>query len=534
MAFVITQSCCNDASCVPECPVDCIRPTPEDPEFVDAEMLYIDPDTCIDCGACVDACPVDAIFAEDELSAKHAPYAQINADWFTRHPLETNPNPLSPHVQPPAALGTLRVAIVGSGPAACYAADELLTRRNVEVEMFERLPAPWGLVRYGVSPDHPATRGVVDEFAFKGNQFAFHLNVEVGKHVSHDELLEHHHAVIYAVGAATDRQLGIPGEDRPLSHSATEFVAWYNGHPDYADRRFDLSGPRAVVVGNGNVALDVARILTTPPDELARTDIADHALEALRHSGIREVVVLGRRGPVQAAYTSTEFLALGRRDGVDVVVDAAELAPVPADAEPSLALKVQLAHDYAQRTPTGERRIVFRYNRSPVEIHDGGITVVRNELVAVHGRVEARPTADTETIDTTLVLRSVGYRGTPVPGLPFDDAAGVVPNDHGRVAPRVYVTGWIKRGPRGFIGTNRACAEETVDNLLDDFVAGKLDQPPHGRAELNELLTARQPERITRAQWQAIDRAERERGKAQRRPRVKFVSVAELVQAGRS
>ncbi|MBF6330437.1 FAD-dependent oxidoreductase [Nocardia transvalensis] len=554
MAYVITQRCCNDASCVPECPVDCIRPTPEQPEFATTEQLYIDPDTCIDCGACVDACPVEAIFSEDDLTASLARFRDINATYFERHPLESNFDPLVTPARPPKELGTLRVAIVGAGPAACYAADELLRRADVEVEMFDRLPTPWGLVRAGVAPDHPGTKTVSNMFesAFRRDTLQYHLNVEVGKHISHEELLAHHHAVIYAVGASTDRRLGVPGEDLPGSHSATEFVAWYNGHPDYAERTFDLSGERAVIVGNGNVALDVARVLTLDPDELAKTDIADYALDALRQSAIREVVVLGRRGPLQAAYTSPEFLALGYLRGVDVVIDPAELELDPEsrallddpEVEPSLQLKYQLAREYAAQAPNpGNKRIVFRYLASPAELTGGdrveGVRYVHNELVSENGSLVARATDRTETIPASLVLRSIGYRGQPVPDLPFDERTGIVPNEGGRVVSDgnpltgVYVTGWIKRGPRGVIGSNRTDAAETVDHVLVDFTSGKLTAPQGDRTDLKSLLTQRQPDLVDREGWKAIDTAERTAGRSSGRPRVKYTTREDLLKASR-
>ena len=554
MAYVITQRCCNDASCVPECPVDCIRPTPEQPEFATTEQLYIDPDTCIDCGACVDACPVEAIFSEDDLTASLARFRDINAEYFQRHPLESNFDPLVTPSRPPKELGTLRVAIVGAGPAACYAADELLRRADVEVEMFDRLPTPWGLVRAGVAPDHPGTKSVSSMFesAFRRETLQYRLNVEVGKHISHDELLAHHHAVIYAVGASTDRRLDVAGEDLPGSHSATEFVAWYNGHPDYAERSFDLSGERVVVVGNGNVALDVARVLTLPPEELARTDIADHALDALRNSNVREVVVLGRRGPLQAAYTSAEFLALGYLKGVDVIIDPAELELDPAsravlddpDIEPSLKLKYELAQEYAAKAPNPEnKRIVFRYLASPTEITGDGkveaVEFVHNELVAEDGRVVARPSDRTESLPASMVLRSIGYRGVPIADLPFDERSGIVPNEHGRVVadashvPGVYVSGWIKRGPRGVIGSNRVDATETVEQLLEDFTTGKLAAPQGDRAALEALLAQRQPDAVNREGWKAIDTAEKSAGKSGGRPRVKLTSIEDLLKAAR-
>ncbi|WP_433682519.1 FAD-dependent oxidoreductase [Nocardia sp. CA-119907] len=555
MAYVITQRCCNDASCVTECPVDCIRPTPDQPEFATTEMLYIDPDTCIDCGACVDACPVEAIFSEDDLTASLARFRDINAAYFQRHPLESNFDPIVTPPRPPKELGTLRVAIVGAGPAACYAADELLRRCDVEVEMFDRLPTPWGLVRAGVAPDHPGTKTVSGMFesAFRRETLQYYLNVEVGTHITHEELLAHHHAVIYAVGASADRRLGVPGEDLPGSHSATEFVAWYNGHPDFADRHFDLSAERAVIVGNGNVALDVARVLTVDPDELAKTDIADYALDALRASNIREVVVLGRRGPLQAAYTSPEFLALAHLKGVDIVVDEADLALDPASqallddpqVEPSLQLKYTLAKEFAAVTrDPANKRIVFRYLASPIALHGTdhveSVEFAHNELVSENGQLVARTTDRAETLETGLVLRSIGYKGKPIKDLPFDERRAVIPNEHGRVIGEdgipllgVYVSGWIKRGPRGVIGSNRNDAEETVEHLIADFSTGKLGAPQADRAALKALLAQRQADLVDRAGWKAIDTAEKSAGKAAGRPRVKFTTREDLLKAAR-
>jgi len=557
MAYVITQACCNDASCVATCPVNCIHPTPDEAQFRTTEMLYIEPDTCIDCGACVDACPVAAIFPADQLSQADARYAEINANYYEKYPLQEGWRPLKATEAKRVDLGTLRVAIVGAGPAASYAAEQLLVHSDVEVEVFEKLPTPWGLIRAGVAPDHPGTKVITDAFEWTAAKdgFQFHLNVEVGKHLSHDELLANHHAVIYAVGASSDRRLDIPGGDLPGSHAATEFVAWYNGHPDYADREFDLSGERAVIVGNGNVAIDVARVLTMDIAELATTDIADHALEALRHSNIREVVLLGRRGPAQAAYSTPEFLALGELENVDVVIDPAELELDELSArllesgeyEPSAEFKVQLAREFAERASTpGRKRIVFRYLASPTALlgtdRVEAVTVARNELVAgTDGSPSARPTADSETLGASLVLRSIGYRGRPLAGVPFDERRGTIPNDNGRVlesaggAPvdGVYVTGWIKRGPSGVIGTNKACAKETVRGLLEDFQSGSLSRPVGSRKDLTKLVTQRQPARIDYRGWQAIDAAERAGGAASGRPRVKITDVDEMLGVAR-
>jgi ferredoxin/flavodoxin---NADP+ reductase len=557
MTFVITQRCCNDASCIPECPVDCIRPTPDQPEFASTEMLYIEPDTCIDCGACVDVCPVSAIYSEEDLPERFERYKDINAAYFQRHPLEPDLSPFQKPAPPPKELGTLRVAIVGAGPAACYAAEELLARADdIEVEMLEKLPTPYGLVRAGVAPDHPQTKGVgpMFESEFERDAFQFRLNVEVGNHITHDELMQHHHAVIYAVGAFEERHLNIPGEDLSGSYAASEFVAWYNGHPHYADMTFDLSGERAVIVGNGNVALDVARILVLGADQLEKTDIADHALEALRTSKIREVVLLGRRGPVQAAYSSSEYLAMGQLAGVDIVLDEEELSRDPAskalidspDVEPALALKMKVAEEYAQRpVDPDKKRIVFRYLVSPVEIlgtdHVEGVRIAKNELVEADGVLTAQPTDRIEDLETSLVLRSIGFRGQPLPGLPFDERRGIVPNDQGRVVGDdvepilgVYVTGWIKRGSRGVIGTNKRCAHETVAKVIEDFEARKLEAPEANRSSLERLLVERQPDLISGAGWRAIDRAERQRGDSAGRPRVKFTDVVKMVEVTRS
>ncbi|KUI38998.1 ferredoxin [Mycobacterium sp. IS-1496] len=552
MAFVITQRCCNDASCVSVCPVDCIRPSPDDPEFSTTEMLHIDPEACVDCGACVPVCPTSAIRYEVDLTEPLKRYKDINAAYFERHPLHADPRRLDEMPsRPPKELGTLRVAIVGAGPAACYAADELLARADVETELLDRLPTPYGLIRGGVAPDHSETKDVGLTFGarFVTDAVGLHLNVEVGKHITHEELMRHHHAVIYAVGAFEERRLDIPGEDLPGSHPASDFVAWYNGHPDYADMTFDLSGQRAVVVGNGNVALDVARILLLDTDELQKTDIADYALDTLRHSNIREVVLLGRRGPLQAAYSSSEFLAFHHLPGVDVVLDERELDLDPASRarlqdpslEPALAFKVKLAEEFAQRqVGLHNKRVVFRYCVSPVEVlgadHVEGLRITANELVDIDGAIKAVATDRTEEIEASLVLRSVGFRGRALPGLPFDERRGIIPNDRGRVIaddgqplPGVYVAGWIKRGANGTIGTNKHCAHETVNSVMADFMSGRLARPQGDRSSLLRLLSARQPDLISDAGWHAIDQAERRRGQASGRPRVMFTDLATMV-----
>ncbi|MDV7136421.1 FAD-dependent oxidoreductase [Williamsia muralis] len=549
MAFVILQACCNDASCVDVCPVNCIHPTPDEPDFMRTEMLHIDPQTCIDCGACVEACPVEAIKAEDELDDPELPFIELNADYFEQHPLQTGQLDVPKPLWRKADFSQMRVAIVGSGPAAFYAASELIALKGVQVDMFERLLTPYGLVRSGVAPDHPGTKAVTDIFRTleRRKNFRLHLGVQIGVDLTHEELLAHNHAVIYAVGASSDRRLGISGEDLPGSHTATEFVGWYNGHPDFANRTYDLSGERAVIVGNGNVALDVARILLTDPDDLDRTDIADHALEVLRTSNIREVVVLGRRGVAQAGYTNPEMMALRHLPGVDLVIDPDEtqidevtrgILDSP-DTESSVKAKVSLARKVAEERGSGAaKRLVLRYLASPTEISGTdrveSVRVTRNKLELTDtGTVVAVATETDETIDATLILRAVGYRGVPVPGVPFDDARGVISNIEGRVVPLgddqpiqgVYATGWVKRGPSGVIGTNKKCAADTVDLLLQDYVAGALADPPKDADSFADLVSQRAPEVVDFAGWTLIDKAEKAAGKPRKRPRVKFVDV---------
>jgi ferredoxin/flavodoxin---NADP+ reductase len=450
-----------------------------------------------------------------------------------------------------------RVAVVGAGPAGAFAAACLLRARgDVEIDLFERLPTPWGLLRGGVAPDHQEIKRLEDTFDSQTLQRGCRLlaNVEVGLDVSHSELMRHYTAVIYATGAQTDKSLGIPGEDLPGSRPATEFVAWYNGHPDYRGLEFDLSARRAVVIGNGNVAADVTRMLTLSARELKRTDVADHALEALSESRVEEVIVLGRRGPAQAAFTSAELRELGRLEGVDIRVDQddVELDPVSrrwlAEEGTFTARKnVELLREFAARTarPDARRRVELRFLRSPVEIRGSGrvaaIDVRRNELVrAGDGSLRARPMdGEVETIECGLVLRSVGYRAVALPDVPFDERHFVLPNERGRVLrpdgdplPGVYAVGWIKRGPTGILGTNKRDAEETVRCLAEDLRAGALPQPPNpGREQIDALLAERTPNRVTVEGWRAIDGHELERGRNEQRPRVKLASYDELLAA---
>jgi ferredoxin--NADP+ reductase len=446
----------------------------------------------------------------------------------------------------------VRIAVVGAGPAGFYAAGHLLKDSDgrIDVDVIERLPTPWGLVRSGVAPDHPKIKSVtrVYEKTAAHPRFRYFGNVELGAHVGREELLTHYHAIVYATGSPADRPLGIPGEALPGSWAATDFVGWYNGHPDHPDLAFDLDCERAVVIGNGNVALDVARMLVLSHEELARTDIADHALQALEHSAVREVVVVGRRGPAQAAFTNPELLELGELAGAEVIVDSAELERALAVADPAVDKiaegNVRILRDFAARPPRGEqRRVVLRFLLSPVELladehgRVGEVRLVRNELVATpDGPLRAQASDESETIPAGLVMRAIGYRGVPLPGVPFDERSGVIHNERGRVLgpdgplPGEYAVGWIKRGPTGVIGTNKKDAQETVDAILEDLAAGRLPAPPApDPAELMATLRARQPELITYAGWSEIDRHERSRGESDGRPRVKLTRIEEML-----
>ena len=460
-------------------------------------------------------------------------------------------------------LGTsehpLRAAIVGSGPAGFYAAESLFAKPDltVEVDMFDRLPTPFGLVRAGVAPDHPKIKNVIRRYekTAANEGFRFFGNVEIGRDLTTADLAERYHAVIYAYGSSADRKLGIPGEDLPGSHPATEFVAWYNAHPDFASREFDLSCERVVVIGNGNVAADVARMLALTRSELEETDTADHAIEAMAESGVREIVVLGRRGPAQAAFTNPEVRELGEMVDADIVIDPSECeldeisrAYIESDEADMTARKnVDILTGFSQREPEGKRRrIVLRFLCSPVEIQGDGkverIVIGRNELVrGGSGRVSARDTGEREVIECGLVFRSIGYKGIALEGIPFDSERGVIRNEGGRVeddegaqVEGQYVVGWIKRGPSGVIGTNKKDAQDTIDNLFEDLDAGRIPEPPSPE-DIEPLLAERAPDAVVSfGGWQAIDAAERSRGEPLGRPRVKFCSIDEMLEASRA
>jgi ferredoxin--NADP+ reductase len=447
------------------------------------------------------------------------------------------------------------VAIVGSGPSGYFAAASLLKfadsddDADVRVDMLEMLPTPWGLVRSGVAPDHPKIKSISAQFEKTAldPRFRFFGNIVVGDHVHAAELAERYDSVIYAVGAQSDRSLGIPGEDLPGSVAAVDFVGWYNAHPHFEEMAPDISSGRAIVVGNGNVALDVARILVTDPDVLATTDIADHALQSLHDRGVEEVMIIGRRGPLQAPFTTLELRELGHLEGlgdVDVIVDPADFADI-SDADVEAAGKtvrnnIKALRGYAELAPKGaKRRIVFRFCTSPIELKGEGrvesIVLGRNALVDDNGRIVAKDTGEREEVPAQLVVRAVGYRGVLLPGLPFDEKTGTIPHTGGRIDGRrnEYVVGWIKRGPTGVIGSNKSDSQETVDTLVSDLSGADLADVDTDHSEkLVEWLLERQPKLITDDHWKLIDEYERSAGQGGGRPRVKVTSVAELLRIG--
>ncbi len=450
----------------------------------------------------------------------------------------------------------LRVAVIGSGPSGFYAVEHLQAQKDltVQVDLYDRLPTPFGLVRGGVAPDHQKIKSVTriyDKIA-SNPEFRFFGNVEVGRDIVREELAAYYHGIIYAVGARRDRRMWIPNEHLPGSHSATEFVGWYNAHPDYRRLRFNLDATSAAVVGNGNVAMDVARILASPHEELAATDISDNALSALADSRIKTIHILGRRGPAQAAFTNKEIRELGELPGVDVVIDPAVLeldepskAQIANSGDKTLERNLAILQGYAEREPTGAaKQIVLHFLVSPVEII--GTDRVR-ELVLAHnelyesadGTVRPRATERRTTIPAELVFRAIGYQGEPIDGLPFDARGGIIPNRAGKIIDPAtdepiigeYVCGWIKRGPQGVIGTNKPCAQEAVVGLLDDLREGRITGRVPERTVLERLLAERQRDVVSYTDWQVLDTVEKERGEAAGgRPRVKFTRVEDMLQ----
>lgn len=455
----------------------------------------------------------------------------------------------------------LRVAIIGAGPAGFYTAEHLYKHKDlvIEVDMYDRLPTPYGLVRAGVAPDHPKIKSVTKVFDRVASRpgFRFFGYVELGKDLTVDDLRRHYHQIVYTTGAQTDRLLNIPGIELRGSHAATEFVAWYNGHPDYRECKFDLTQERVAVIGIGNVAVDVARILCRTPDELASTDIADYALDALRESKVREVHMLGRRGPAQGAFTTPELKELGEMEDADAIVypDEAELDDLSIasmmDADRGTARKVQIIQDFAKRQRSGKsRQLYLRFLVSPVELfgnehgHVSSMKLVHNELYATEaGTLRPRATDKFEDMSVGLVFRSIGYRGVPLPGVPFNESWGVILNKEGRVLDPdtqlalagEYAAGWIKRGPTGVIGTNKPDAAETADRMIEDLNEGAIldpDEPDSGALE--RFIHERQPDFFSYQDWLRLNELEVERGEAEGRPRLKFTRVAEMIEAKNS
>jgi ferredoxin--NADP+ reductase len=540
MTYVITQNCCKDASCVAACPVNCIGPVPGSDAFATEPMLYIDPDVCIDCGACADACPVDAAVPADVLGEAERAYAELNAEHHRLAPASRESVGTGPLFHEwgrpafdwalPSDFAPLDVAVVGTGPAGLYAAELLLLHTPSRVTLVDRLPVAGGLIRYGVAPDHPSTKGVGTTLGrlFTHPRVRMALGVDVGGDVGVEELARHFDAVVYAVGAATGRRLEVPGEDLPGLHTGPEFVGWYNAHPDVPADSVALTGERALVIGTGNVALDVARILSTEPDRLARTDIADHALVALRRSPVREVVLLGRRGPDAAAYTAPELLALRRLPGVELVVDdtdpatAAAIDTAAPGSRAALLQGVRRDRPDLAAPPEPGRRIVLRFASSVTRVlgDDGVRGVCLDDGTEVCG---------------SPVVSAIGYGGRAVAGLPFDPATGTVPHEGGRVTgvPGAYAVGWFKRGSSGGIGDNRVDAAETVHALVEDAVAGRL--PPRTGSPRAFVRAARRarPDLLGARELGRVLRAERELGRNAGRPAVKLATTEELLRAGR-
>lgn len=456
-------------------------------------------------------------------------------------------------------LGTtarpLRVAIIGAGPSGYYAAGALINRDNVHVavDIFDRLPTPYGLVRYGVAPDHPKIKSVIriyEKFSLNP-QVRFFGNVEFGADMTHDEVRRFYDLIIYAYGSPSDRKLGIPGEELRGAYSATDFVGWYNSHPDYADLTFDIPTARtAVVVGNGNVAMDVVRTLAESMEVLDKTDMADYALEVLRRSKLEKIYMLGRRGPVQAAFTNPELRELGEIEVADVIVSPGELELDPfsqkeLEQDKVAAKNLDTLRQFAQQPLKGKsRQIILKFLTSPVELlgadsHVSALKVERNELKPnASGTLQARGTGVFETLPIDIIFRAIGYKGLPVAGVPYDDRTGTIPNDKGRVKDAKsgalvsgeYVVGWAKRGPTGIIGTNKQDAAETVESALADLsslvpVADGDADPKAAEAFIRE----RKPAAVSYSGWQILDRLEVAKGKPQGRPRVKFVRVPEML-----
>lgn len=559
MAYVVTQSCIGDkyTQCVDVCPVDAFREGPE--------MLYIDPEVCIDCNACLTECPVRAIYPESAVPESMQEFIGLNALKAREYPPITesrDPDDIAAAGNQGAAASrslARRLAVIGAGPSGFYAAEEMLKKLpNAKVDIFERLPTPFGLVRYGVAPDHPKIKSVVSSFekTARSPRVRFFGNVEIGKDLTRTELLDQYDAVLYATGGSVSRHLGLTGADLASIHGASAFVGWYNGHPDFRNLSVDLSGETAVVVGMGNVALDIARILTMPIKELERTDIADYALEALRHSKIREVCLVARRGPVQAAFTPKELQQLLDTRGVDIQVDADDmLLDAASEAELAEPLNTEARHNMTllqeaqARTHQGGKTIRFMFKLSPTGFASENdqvavMTGVRNRLKSDgKGSVSALATDEQRAIKVGLVINATGYRGVAILGVAFDQDRGVIANQSGRVhshvepneiAGREYAAGWIKRGASGVIGSNKQCAVDTVAQLLADLDASEQAPASKVSQDVGLLLMERACHYVTFDDWLLLDQHEREQGEPHGRPRRKEVEVERMLEIIRS
>lgn len=529
MTYTITRGCCTDASCVSVCPVDCIHPRPGEPDFGKTEILYVDANVCIDCGACADACPVNAIKPADTLQGDELVFLDVNAEYYkNRSPAEANVEHTWDLMGPPRAGRPLRVAVVGTGPSASYATRALLLSTDTEVTILDRGVLPGGFVRAAVAPDHAGTKHFSSTFDWihQHPRIRMYMNVSVGKDVTHEELLEYHDAVIYGVGADRDRPLGVLGEDLSNVYSAHQFVRWYNADDFVRPIDVVLSGGRAVIVGNGNVALDIARIVLSDPADLAKTEIAQAALDAIAAAKVQEVVILGRRGPEQAAFTRPELLMMP--SGVELLIQSdpqteADLASAEAGSKAALLARLKRTSTNLNEPPGPGRRAIFVFGAQVDSIL--GDRCVENVVV--------KTADDTIAIPASTVIRSIGHRGSPVAGLPFDDINGTIPHEDGRVidrdtgrkVPGAYVVGWIKRGAQGGIGVNRSDAQETVLTLLADF-AGQIDRPKVGTAwAFKRFVKRKAPFLVSRRSMRQLDQAERKAGELVGTPRQKWTSL---------
>ncbi|MGI9558544.1 MAG: FAD-dependent oxidoreductase [Thermodesulfobacteriota bacterium] len=455
----------------------------------------------------------------------------------------------------------LNIAIVGSGPAGFYTADRLIKKSGAEIQidMFDTLPTPHGLVRHGVAPDHQKIKTVArmyDKIAAHPS-FRFFGFVEFGKDITLADLKKRYHQIVFATGAQTDKRMEIPGEDLPGSHTATEFVAWYNGHPHSSELDFEMSGSRAIIIGVGNVAIDVARILCLSGGELGKTDIADYAMKKLEASGISEIYIIGRRGPAQAAFTNPELRELGALEDAlavtreeDLNLDPVSKRFLEENPNAATAKKLEILESFSRREQSGEKKTLhLRFLLSPVAMESGkdgrvaSATFVKNRLERREdGTVRAVPTGETETIRADIVFRSIGYRGIALKDVPFDDSAGVIPNGLGRVldAPGggaltgLYTAGWIKRGATGVIGTNKTDSAETVDLMIEDAEKGVLFAPDEKAVSIEALLDERKPDYISYQKWSVVDEKEKKRGEVEGRPRVKYTTIEEIMKALKS